>query len=346
MKKFAVCLLIVLCLSSGQVFAVEDSSDTQELMNRIQDLEKRINELTEESRARRKLEITEQEKQEREKEVLDAVSRDYSLDPKHTLNIDYSFNYTYQPFERYDTLQAAMDRMSDHTVVHTITTSYSVLDNMGINFSIPFRYEYQKMGTDDKLDERDVGDISVGVSFQPRKSKPGDIRNTISLSIAMPTGKSPYKILSGKELSTGNGVYAFSVAANFTKQVDPIVLFWNLGYTHNMDPAGVEWRVSDTTTIDKVKIGDSVSIGGGFAQSLSYRASVNYSFNYAYKFGPKYYVAGAEDPIRTGDTVSAMLNIGMGWRVSQKTTLSFSVGYNLTGSSFSLSFRMPFTFIL
>lgn len=346
MKRFIICLFIMLCILPGQIFAQEDGADQKELMNRIQDLEKRINELTEESRARRKLEITEQEKQEREKEVLEAVSRDYSLDPKHTLNIDYSLNYSYQPIERYDTVQVALDRISDHSVTHTITTSYSVLDNLAVNFSIPFKYEYQKMGTDDELDERDIGDMSAGLSFQPIKSQPGDIRNTISFSAALPTGKSPYKTISGTELSTGNGIYAFTLAANFTKQVDPVVLFWNVGYTYNMDPVGVEWQATEDMLIDKIKTGDSISIGGGFAQALSYKVSVNYSFSYAYKFGPKYYVVGVEDPIKTGDTVAAMLNIGMGWRVSQKTTLSFGVGYNLTGSSFSLSFRMPFTFIL
>jgi len=334
------------CLLPGRVFAASDSADQQELMNRIQDLEKRINELTEESRARRKLEITEQEKQEREKEVLEAVSRDYSLDPKHTLNLDYSLNYSFQPYEQYDRLQEDLNRISDHQVTHTISISYSVLDNLSVNTSLPFRYEYKDMGTDDELDERDLGDIAVGLSFQPLKSSPGDIRNTMSLSVSLPTGKSPFKVNSGTELSTGNGFYSFSLAANFTKQVDPIVVFWNIGYTYNMDPAGVEWYVSSESIVDKVKTGDSVRIGGGFAQALSYKASINFQFSYQYAFGSKYYFRGTEDPYRTGDTVSASMNMGMGWRVSQKTTLSFGVGYNLTGSSFSLSFRMPFTFIL
>ena len=62
----------------------------QNLLDRIDELEKKINELTEESRARRKLQITEQEKQSKEKDVLEAVGREYSLDAKHTLGLDYT----------------------------------------------------------------------------------------------------------------------------------------------------------------------------------------------------------------------------------------------------------------
>ena len=346
MKNVLICFFIMLCFLPGTVFAQEDDAEQMELLNRIQDLEKRINELTEESRARRKLEITDQEKQEREKEVLEAVSREYSLDPKHTLNVDYSLNYAYQPFERYDTLQVSLDRIADHSVTHTITTSYSVLDNLTVNTSIPFRYQYQKLGTEDELDETDIGDMSFGVTFQPLKSKSGDVSNTISFSVDLPTGKSPYEIISGSELSTGNGVYALSLSANFTKQVDPIVIFWNVGYNYKMDPEGVEWVVQDGSTIDKVKTGDSIQIGGGFAQALSYKASINFQFSYQYTFSSKYYFEGVEEAYQTGDSVSATMNMGMGWRVSQKTTLSFGVGYNLSGSAFSLNFRMPFTFIL
>jgi len=345
-KRFFVCLFISVWFFPGAIFAQEDIADQQELMNRIQDLEKRIDELTQESRARRKLEVTEKEKQEREKEVLEAVSREYTLDAKHTLNIDYSLNYSFQPYERYDSLQISMDRVANHSVSHTISTSYSVLDNMSVSASIPFIYQYKDLGTDDKMDETDIGDISFGTSFQPFKSKAGDINSTISLGIGLPTGKSPYKINSETELSTGSGTYAYSVSASFSKQVDPIVVFWNVGYTYTEDPTGVEWEVAEDTTIIKVEKGDSIHFGGGFAQALSYKASVNFSFSYGYAFDTKYYFRGVEDAYRTGDSVSASLSVGMGWRVNQKTTLSFGVGYSLTGSSFSLSFRMPFTYVL
>jgi hypothetical protein len=36
----------------------------------------------------------------------------------------------------------------------------------------------------------------------------------------------------------------------------------------------------------------------------------------------------------------------MGWRITQKTVLSYSLSYSLANSGFSLSFRVPFTFVL
>ena len=345
MKKVLVCMVIMLCFCPVPVFAQQDDAEKNELLQRIQDLEKRVNELTEEQRARRKLEITEQEKQETEKEVLEAVSREYTLDPRHTLNLDYSLNYSYQPFERYDRLQEDLDRIADHSLTHTIAASYSVLDNLTLNSSIPFLYQYKDIGTDDELDETDIGDISLGVLFQPFKSKAGEIATTMSITASLPTGRSPYEVNSATELSTGNGVYAFSLSANFSKQVDPVVVFWNVGYTHSLEAAGFEWNAAEDVIVDKVEKGDSIRFGGGFGQALSYKISVNYSFSYTYHYSTKYHFVGSSQ-YDTGDSVDASLNLGMGWRVSREIRLSFGVGYSLTGSGVSLTFRMPFSYIL
>ena len=348
MKQVLICFLLILCFCFPfvTVHAQEEDAQDQELLNKIEELEKRVNELTEQSRARRKLEITDQEKEEKEKEVLDAVSTDYTIDPKHSLGLNYGFTYSYSPGERFDVLDLDVQRYANHTLKHSISTSYSVLNNLSTSVGIPFVYRYNKLGTEDELDETDIGDISLGIGFQPYKGKTGQIRTTLSLGAGLPTGRSPYKINTDTELSTGSGAYSFSLSANFSKQVDPVVVFWNLGYSTRLPLTSLDYEVSEGYILEKVEQGDSISFGGGLAYALSYKVSVNASFSYSYSFSSDYYYRGASEVYKGGDSAGGSMSFGMGWKVSPKTTLSFSVGYGLTGSGFTFSFRMPFTFII
>jgi len=338
-------ILFCFCLSNETACAQEENNDNQELVNKIEELEKRLNELTEESRARRKLEITEQEKQEKEKEVLEAVSREYTLDPKHSFSLDYTFNYEYTPSETI-TSQLIIDRTADHTIEHRISTSYSVLDNLAVSSDLPFVYRYNQLGTDEEKDETDIGDISFGMAVQPYKSKAGQVAMTLNLGAKLPTGRSPFKINPETELSTGSGIYSFSATASFSKQIDPVVAFWNLGYTYTMDATGLNYRVAENYILEKVETGDQISFGGGLAYSLSYKVSVNASFSYGYSYSNSYFYRNATQAVESGDQVSASMSMGMGWRASQKTSLSFRLGYSLTGSGLTLTFRAPFTFVL
>jgi hypothetical protein len=317
----------------------------QELLDRIEELEKRINELTEESRARRKLEITEQEKQEKEKDVLEAVGREYSLDAKRTLSLDYTLSYNYSPAERF-TSQLQVDKEADHTIRHIISTTYGVLDNLSTSTTIPFVYRYNKVGTDQEIDESDIGDLSAGVSFQPWKSKAGEVNKTFSLSVTLPTGRSPYEVNTDTELSTGNGVWSVSMGGSFSQQIDPVVAFWNASYTYNFDAKNINHTVAEGYVLEKVETGNSWDVGAGLAYAMSYKVSVNTSISYSYTYSSDYFYKDAESTLKSGDSVSATLGFGMGWKLNNKTTLSFSLGYGLTSTGFSASVRVPFTFLL
>ncbi len=357
MKKQASVIVALYCffILAGAVNAQEEpdtngspgSEDNQkeELLNRIEELEKRINELTEESRARRKLEITEQEKQEKEKDVLEAVGREYTLDAKHSVGLDYTLMYGYSPSERFDSQLLVTDE-ADHTIKHIVSTSYGILDNLSASTTIPFVYRYHKLGTSREIDETDIGDLSAGISFQPWKSKAGDVAKTFSLSVSLPTGRSPYEINTETELSTGGGIYSIAAGGSFSKQIDPIVAFWNLSYVYNMDATDLDHTISEGYVLEKVKTGNEISASAGLAYALSYKVSVNSSISYSYTYSHDYYYKNATSVLKSGDTVSATLGFGLGWKATNKTTLSFSLGYGLTGTGFSLSFRAPFNFVL
>lgn len=326
--------------------AGSEDAKTRELLNKIEELEGKLNKLTEETSARKKLEITEEEKQEQEKQVLEAVGDEYTTEAKHTLSINYSFSYTYNPAEAIETNPLAVQDVADHTMTHTISTGYAILDNLSVSASVPFLYRYHKMGTTDQKETTDIGDISFGLGFQPFKTKPGGVSSSFGISTRLPTGRSPYKMNADTEISTGSGSYGYGVSGNFSRQIDPVVVFWNLGYSHTFPITDIEHYVQSDYILEKVTPGDSYSLGGGIAYAMSYKVSVNFGFSYSYARGSTYEYRNASADVKTADTISTSLSFGLGWRVSNKTTLSFGLGYGLTGSGFGITFRFPFSYVL
>jgi hypothetical protein len=353
-------IILFLIFSSGTVYAVEqkkdDTQDTKDLLDRIETLENQLKKLEDESKARKSLEVTQEEKTEQEKEVLEAVSRAYTLSTKGTLSMDYSLSYAYSPAEVFftqsqvtnDTLTLAFQRQADHTVTNSIATAYSILDNLTTSINIPIVYRYNKPGTTKALSQSDLGDIGLGLATQlpPSLKLPAGINTTYSFGATFPTGRSPYKINPNTELSTGNGLYSLSLGASFSKQVDPVIVFWSLGYTYPLYLNSLNYRVSDQVTLVKVQPGESYSFSMGWAYALSYANSINMSFSYGYQRSSKYTYKELTSPVKSGDTVSASFGMGMGLMITPKTTASISAAYSLVSAGFSLSTRIPFDFVL
>jgi hypothetical protein len=352
-------IFVFLIMSTSALYAEEnEKNDKQlELLDRIETLEKALKKLEDESKARKSLESTEVEKNEQGKEVLEAVGREYSLSTKGTFSIDYSISYAYSPAESFTTQQQAIDsallltanHQSNHTITHSIYTSYSILDNLTSSMSIPIVYLYDKMGTTSSLSQTDLGDIGFGLGFQAPYSwkwlkLPGDINNTYSVGCSLPTGRSPYKINPKTELSTGSGTYGLSLGSSFSKQVDPVVLFWGLGYSQALPLKNLNYRVQDTYTLEKVEPGGSYSFNMGMGYSLSYATSMNMSFSYGYAKSSTLTYKELKAPRKSGDGTSASLGLGMGMAITPQTSLSISLGCSIISSGFSLSTRIPFNF--
>ena len=354
-------IFLFLTVSTSALYADEqEKKDTQqELLDRIETLEKELLKLEDESKARKTLEVTEEEKTQKEKEVLEAVGREYSLSTKGTLSIDYSLSYSYSPTETYTTQQQATDaalllnanRQANHTITNSIYTSYSFLDNLTTSLSVPIVYRYDKLGTSSSLTQTDLGDISFGVAFQTPSSwkwlkLPGDISNTYSLGASFPSGRSPYKINPNTELSTGSGTYGLSFGSSFSTQMDPVVLFWSLGYSKTLPLKNLNYLVQETYTLEKVDTGDSYSLSMGMGYALSYATSMNMTFSYSYAKSSTLTYKELTAPKKSGDSVSAAFGVGMGIMMTPKSSISISLGYSLVSAGFSLSARVPFDFAM
>lgn len=191
----------------------------------------------------------------------------------------------------------------------------------------------------------DLGDTTVGLSFQPLLGR-GIIPDTIiRLDGTLPTGESPFDIptetigTGGGESRlvrppTGGGFYAAGATATFVWTSDPVVFFAGGGYTFNL-----ERTFDQFGTIDP---GDTFRFFGGMNVALSDRVSLNLSF--ADSITGTTIQNDMEVPNTT--TNDARVSIGASIGVSPGTSLLVSTSIGLTEESpdFVVSVSVPLTF--
>ena len=288
------------------------------------------------------------------KMTLTAVDKDYSLLKRGSHSLTYSMNYSYSGKDRIvqDSTNggfAGVVNEDSHAVTNTISLDYGLRNNLTLNVSIPI---VSKFGQNNKYTgvANALGDVSIGTRFQPFGVQRDAASLTFSTSLRLPTGTSPFKIMENTGLSTGSGTAAITAGLHIRKVVDPVALFGSFGATYSLPATNVNQFSSATgATLTYVKPGYSLSFGGGFAYALSYAITTNISFQESISTGTflKFRNSvGEYVDTRTSTQASGILSIGLGYRVSPKTTVNTSVGIGLTASApnFSLDMSLPLNF--
>jgi hypothetical protein len=304
-----------------------------------------VDKLQREAEARRKLQITDEEKKKKEEQILEAAGREFTLLPAGTLGLEYSLGYSYYSFDAIAE-GVEVEHNANHNLTNTLITEYAYKDNLTLNVNVPFVYKYNKVGTDDEKDVTDLGDVSLGVKYQPFKSGgdwPVPILNT---SLTLPTSRGVYEINPETELSTGDGLYKASLGMSFSKPIDPVNAFASLNYTYAFDESGIDQK-RGSDVLEEVEPGDTIGATLGLGYALSYKVSLSLSWSYSYGFESKYHWRGGRTT-SSGTSVSSSLNLSTGWRLSPKQSIILGVGVGLTddNSDFSFSFRWPFEYDL
>jgi hypothetical protein len=321
----------------------QQSADEQkEILQKIQNLEKQVDTLKEQGRTRDKLTITAEEKSEQEKSVLTAAGREYTLMQKGKYELEYSLRYEY--ISSNEIIAATrVEPRSNHTIRNGIGIQYGLFNNLTVNMNIPYVYVYDKTNSAAAKSASDMGDMTMGIDFQPFKSGGDWPSTTISMSAILPTGRSPYKINRNTDLPTGGGLYGFSLGVNMSKSIDPAMAFGGLSCTYRLSRDDLDQNM-DGAILDEVEPGISVNAAIGMAYSISYAVSMNVQFQYGYNMGTDYTFTNAP-VVRSSAYSTASLLVGTGWRISPTTTLSFGLGIGLTKDDpdFTVSFRLPFS---
>ena len=346
-KYFVLLVALMMLLFPIGIACAQEQSDMEKVLEKVKELEDQVGTLKQEADARRKLTITKEEEEQKEEEILSAVDREeYTLSKEKTLGVQYTIEYSYSTA---DTLQVeASDLIGahqyNHSMEHTISLYYGLLNNLTLRNSIPFIYRYYDRGGPESKDVTDIGDMTFGVSLRPFKKSAYIPNMTVSGSVTLPTGRSPYKIDPAVELSTGSGLYSVSTGISLSKTIDPIVAFGSMSYSHSLKRTGLHQHI-EGLVLTGVDPGDSIGFSLGMAYAMSYRVSINLGFSYSYGFSSTYHYDSLtrETPIGT----SSSFSIGTGWKLSPARAISVALNIGLTGSdNFSLSLGIPFDFNL
>jgi hypothetical protein len=316
----------------------------KDINQQLQDLQNRVDNLTELGRTREKLTATKEEKTEQEKSVLTAVGREYTLMQKGKVELDYSLRYEYVSSSAIISA-TQVEAHANHTIRNIIDIQYGLRNNITTDVNVSYVYVYDKTGGDTAKDNSDMGDITIGLDYQPFKSGGNWPATTITMAAILPTGRSPYEINRDTDLPTGNGLYAFSLGVNMSKSIDPAMAFGAISCTYRLKPSGGLAQNINGLILDNVDPGMSFNASIGLAYAISYALSMNVSFQYGYNMDTDYYFTNGATSTTPAYSTGSLI-VGMGWRVSPLTTLSFSLGIGLTKDDpdFSFLFRVPFTF--
>jgi len=320
------------------------SPSLKQLEQRIKTIEKELKRMREQAEVRKKLEITTKEKAQKEKEVLSAAGRQYILLGKGTLGAEYNFSYAYYS---YDVLREAarIEHHSNHNLTNAVYLEYALFNNLTFDSNIPFVYKYDRSGTSQSKDVNDLGDVSVGVKWQPLKSGGKFPAAIFEATLTLPSGRSPYDINPDEELSTGSGYYSADAGVTLSQTVDPIVAFGSLNYSHNFNIDSLHQHYSGGRVLTKVEPGDNISLDLGIGYALSYKVSLNLSYRYSYYYSTTYHWRNA-GTTKAAAYSSSIFSIGTGWRISPKRSVYLKVGIGLTNDDpdFVFSVRIPFQF--
>ncbi len=329
------------------------TNDLDALHQQIKSLQQKVEDLEKESEARKALKISEEEKTATEKEVLSAVGREYTLIPKKQLGFEYSLDYSYFSADLLEDLRnsegnrLAVERRGNHTLTNSLFLEKGIFSNLSLNGTLPFVYKFDERSINDSREVTDLGDASAGLQYQPFKSGGDWPAMIVFLQGSFPTGRSPYKIDPETELSTGSGYYAATGGLTFSKSIDPVVPFGSVFYTYGFPTTDVDQIQSSGLVLTEVDPGESYGFSLGMASALSYKTSMNFSYQYTYHKETEYdFTDGSA--YYSNSWVTSSFSIGAGWRLSPKYSLFVKVGIGLTSDDpdFTVSFRIPVRFDL
>ncbi|HAT33457.1 MAG TPA: hypothetical protein DCW29_22195 [Janthinobacterium sp.] len=276
------------------------------------------------------------------KQTLTAVDKQYSLIRSKQFQFSYDLNYSYIGQEKIITDLSNgnitlfdIENTSSHIITNTFSGDYGLLDNLTGNLTLPVISKYSETRGSGGGVSNSLGDLSLGTRWQPFAAERDKPNLTVTGTLRLPSGRSPFKVIAGSGQATGSGVTSFSAGLNVNRIVDPVALFGSLNMTASL-PAKHLYQVNGTRVLTRVAPGMSTGFGVGFAYALSYGISTTLSFQEAISAGSKLSFADGGTAKTTMQT-SGMLNLGLGYRISPKTTVNLAIGVGLTTDSPNLS---------
>ena len=284
-------------------------------------------------------------------QVFKASEKSYSLVKKGRYSMNYDVSYSFYRSSRLDIALATdsssitrlrIEEDAQHTFNNSIDLSYGLRDNLTLNTSLPLVYKIDTLGGKTVMG---LGDVSLGLRWQPIPLKRGLPSTTLFTSLSTATGDSPYEINSAKDLSTGKGYYGLSAGLSMSKVTDPIVIYGSTSFSIANKISGLN-QARGGRSLTSVSPGTSLSFSMGFAYSLNYDVSMSASYQHGISSNSRY-AFNDGTVVEPAAQVSSSLNYTLSLRTNPKRIINISMGYGLTEDSpdVTLGFSMPLEFL-
>jgi hypothetical protein len=289
------------------------------------------------------------------KDSLTKQERQYSLLKAGRVGVNYDLNYSYEGSEAinegFDSTGAIdlfkIETTRAHTVTNSVSLDYGLLDNLTLNATVPFVSKFTQSDSFSGVANA-FGDVTLGARYQPFVQSAGPTY-TVTGQLSIPTGRSPFDMRIGDNLSTGSGYFSGTLGLNASMVYDPVALFGSVNLTEGAAASHLHQADGTGNTLLRVKPGTGIGIGAGFTYALSYNVSTSVSFQETVTTASTITYRNASNNVlsrSTSQQVAAILNFGLGVRLNPKTTINLSAGVGLTTDSpdFSLGLDVPLTF--
>lgn len=279
-------------------------------------------------------------------QIFNAAEKSYSLLKTGKMSASYSLSYSFFRDDRVDVgltadgaiARFAIENDAQHSWDTSISVDYGIWDNLTFNARLPMVFKYD---TEKSASMAALGDLSLGLRWQPVPVKVGLMNSTLFASLSTATGNSPYEIDTTRELSSGKGYYSIGTGLSVSKVLDPVVIYGSTSLGLNTNATGLN-QYRGGRVLESVEPGQSLSFSMGMAYSLSYDISMNYSFQQSYAGPTRFNFADGESATSKSSS-SATFGMGVGVRVSPKTIVNIGMGIGLTEDTpdVSLDFSLP-----
>jgi len=291
--------------------------------------------------------------------VFQSAEKTYSLSKKGKYAMNYDFSYSFFRDKQIDialepngsTIQRLrIQDDSQHSFTNTVDVSYGLKDNITLSLSLPLVYKIDTAGGKETVG---LGDVALGMRWQPIPLKRGLPTTTLYSSLSLATGDSPYEINSSKDLASGKGYYSLSAGMSVSKIIDPIVMYGSAGLTTGNAMGGLN-QAQSGRTLKSFSPGQTLSTSVGLAYSLNYDVSISASYQQSISTNARYTFLqqnDAGDPeyisFNSATQLSSLLNYTLSLRTSPTRIVNFSVGFGLSEDTpdVNLGVSMPLEFL-
>lgn len=206
-----------------------------------------------------------------------------------------------------------------------------------------------------------IGDVELAARYQLNDGGVDKPFYIGSLRFKSRTGKDPFEVVTDcnprcvgdnvtgtglpLELPTGSGFYSLQPGLTVLFPSDPAVFFGSVSYLHNFKRTDISRKVlaGGEEFLGTIEPGDVVGFNFGMGLALNEKSSFSIGYDHNSVGRTRQNGEAVAGSVRTQ---LATLLLGYSYRLSEKTSLSVSVGAGLTRDTpdVSLTVRLPMTF--